>query len=188
MSNTELFHITLLEVFPDREQLGCISSPHCDEKMAITDVLQTNGQKRSAFIQNNSDNTAVFSVLNPDKKAIHLFAVDDCFFLPNDPKRCDCLVYDNHSLCFVELKLDMSSRKQSTRQLKASRDKLSTTILFFREAFSDEAKHFWGMKLEAYAAIPTHLYPTDNAERKMLRAKFLETYHVPLYEKNTKTF
>ena len=43
-----------------------------------------------------------FKVINPSKKNIGFLAIDKCIFFDDDKiKKCDCIVMDNDTLCFI---------------------------------------------------------------------------------------
>jgi len=189
MSKDHLLQQAIANQFPDRPWQQCLSPPYRDERLMVIDKPQADGQKKSIIAPHPVTETEpAFQISNPTKKPIHLLAIDGCFFTSNDPKRCDCLVYDDQCLCFVELKLDATSHRRATSNLKKARKQLGATISFFKSAFNLVTQNFWGFDLEAYAVMNTQFYPRQSASRTHIFVGFLEEYGVKLYEKNTKTF
>lgn len=188
MSRVDSLQQAFEEKFSDRKWQECFSSPHQDERLVVIEK-QVDGRNISVIMpQSNTPPWPAFRIVNPAGKSIYLFATDGCFFASDDPKRCDCLVCDDQCLCFVELKLDVTSPRQATSRLKDARNQLGATITFFKDAFSSITQNFWGFNLEAYIVMQTRLYPRQSASRVQIFVSFLEEYGVKLYEKDTKTF
>lgn len=72
-------------------------------------------------------------VNNMSLKDIHFLAIDKCLFFDkdNDPSRCDCALFDENRICFVEIK-EASASNRSKRRAKAV-EQLANTINLFRE-------------------------------------------------------
>ena len=187
MSRAAQFKQALPELFPGRKWQTCLSPPQQCEEFAIVEAL-VNGERRAAIAPEIAPGNPTFTVLNPENKTIYLFALDNCFFTAADPKRCDCLVYDDDCFCFVELKLGVTSRRQRSERLRNARNQLGATITFFREQVAGEMPGLRGAKLEAYIAMRETLYPRFSASRQQTLVAFQERYGVPLYEKSSKTF
>lgn len=189
MSKDHSLQQAFAKQFPDRPWQQCLAPPHRDEHLMVVEKTQANGQKQSVIASDTvKKNEIAFRISNPTKRSIHLLATDGCFFTSADPKRCDCLVFDDQYLCFVELKLDVTSPRQAASKLKNARNQLGATIIFFKNAFNSITQNFWGFDLEAYAVMHTKLYPRQSASRLQIYVGFLEEYGVRLYEKNAKTF
>ena len=136
MSKVDSLKQALEKQFPDRNWQRCFSFPHQDEKLVVFEE-QIEGQRISVILpQSDTDQELAFRIVNSAGSSIYLFAIDGCFFASDDPKRCDCLVCDEQCLCFVELKLDVTSSRQATSKLKDARNQLGTTIIFFKVSYS----------------------------------------------------
>jgi hypothetical protein len=165
-----------------RDVKGCLSQTTA--AYVFVDQRDTDNSPCHFFL----DHEDGFRVINLQQKNIHLFSIDGCFFTPTDDKRCDCLVFDDHDCCFVELKLRVSRHKHFAENAKEAREQLGRTILFFRQAHPADADTFGGLNLEAYVIMQPHVYPRSSASRKHIRAQFLATYKVRLFEEHTKKF
>jgi hypothetical protein len=73
-------------------------------------------------------------VNNMSQKDIHFLAIDKCLFFDkdNDPSRCDCALFDENRICFVEIKVT-NPTKRSVRRAKAIQQ-LAKTINLFRNS------------------------------------------------------
>ncbi|MEA1917779.1 MAG: hypothetical protein U9N42_09705 [Campylobacterota bacterium] len=89
-----------------------------------------------------------FQVLNPNKQEISFLAVDKCiFFDEDDTKRCDAIVYNNDTICFIEIK-DCKPKNRSSRK-KDAKEQLRTTIKLFENKINIEKNR------EAYMCVGT---------------------------------
>lgn len=125
--------------------------------------------------------------VNRIRKSVHLLAVDDCVFSSVDPKRCDCLLFDDQWLCFVEFKLK-AKKGRGAANLNKARKQLTTSIQFFRSELMKIDPTVFGFKPEAYAVMRTNVYPTISSSRNTVFTRFLEETGVPLFEANVKQF
>jgi len=115
-------------------------------------------------------------------------ALDACFFQSDDPKRCDCILFDDRYLCFVELKLNVNVRRQAADKLNDARRQLGSSIQFFKIKILPHLSSAVAYKLEAYAVMQDNIYPSNRASRNTVFVRFLEEHGVALFEKNTKSF
>jgi hypothetical protein len=86
-----------------------------------------------------------FKVSNPHQKSIHFLAVDSCTFLDSDDTRCDCILFNEKTFCFIELK-SCKSKNESNHRKKA-KAQLKATIKEFKSRLS------FTQALEAYICI-----------------------------------
>ena len=130
-----------------------------------------------------------FTVKNPGRKKIHHLAVDHCFFDRSySGDRCDCIVFDDVYFCFVELKLNLRTKKGAAKHLRKARKQLGSVIQEFKRTFQNNSKDFLGYILEAFIVMYKQRYPKDTASRKIRAVHFLEEYGVALFETNEKVF
>lgn len=132
-------------------------------------------------------------IINPKQKNVHLLSVDNCFFTANDSynkKRCDGIVFDDHYLCFVELKLNVSKQRRYAKRLGKAKKQPGEVIEFFKESFDNDDNDFLGLELEAFVVMRQNIYPRPRfrASRNSVHVSFLEKYGVKLFEKNSKEF
>ncbi len=184
MSNAETFVNVVCELYPARAE-------HCIDALDDSRLLVYEGDDARSYIKPLLDQEPGpflgFLVKNDNNLRICLLALDGCFFRSDDSQRCDCLVFDDNYLCFVELKIEVG-RRQSTRKLRDARDQLGASIQFFRENLLCDPSTSVDYKLEAYAIMQDNVYPRNSASRNIVFVQFLEKYGVELFETNTKTF
>ncbi len=178
----------LVELFPDRSTKECLSPPEYREKFVILETELDNGKRLTVIEERIDEKQNVFHISNPSAKAIYLLALDGCFFTEIDMKRCDCMLFDDLVICFVELKLDVTSKRQRTEKLRDARKQLGLTIQYFKEQTRTLTQDFFGFELEAYVVMRTRIYPNHRAGKIARRVHFQEEYGVSLYEENEKTF
>lgn len=150
--------------------------------------LEDNNRIHYRATHPNGSNVLGLLAINQQHKAIHLLAVDHCVLSSADPKRCDCLLFDNQFLCFVEFKLDVEKKKNATSNLNSARKQLATSIQFFGSQLTAVSPTVFGFKPEAYAVLRTNVYPKKRSQRETVFVKFLEETGVPLFEANVKQF
>lgn len=180
MSNDRQFIDNLCDIFVSREVITCFDASE-QENFQVCEDEQT----RRVCIIDITQSKLGFRIYNPREKVIHVFATDNCFFRFHDGKRCDCIVFDDTCLCFVELKLDVTTHRQATEKAKDAREQLGTTINFFRNACKNDLMNF---KLEAYLVMRDNIRPAQSAQRVEFLVNFLKTYGVPLKELSDKEF
>lgn len=122
-----------------------------------------------------------FKVLNPTEKDIRFLAVDKCIFFDSDTvKKCDCIVYDNTTTCFIEIK-DCKT-KQRKRSKKDAKKQLKTTIEIFDEKVDIRNK-------EAYICLGTNsTIPSKLASSIDAIVEFEEELNTKLFEGTQKSF
>ena len=138
------------------------------------------------LLQDESDPFLGFLVKNDNNQRIYLLALDACFFRSDDPKRCDCLIFDNHCISFVELKINV--RRQGTQKLKDAVGQLDTSILFFKTNVWPVVQNLADYRLEAYVAMKDTVYPRNSASWGTSVVRFGERHRVELFRANTKSF
>ncbi len=74
-----------------------------------------------------------FKVINNFEKGIGFLAVDKCLFFDKDGfKKCDCIIFDDDIICFVEIK-DCKQGQRAKRK-KTAKEQLKSTIQIFQDA------------------------------------------------------
>lgn len=129
-----------------------------------------------------------FLIYNPHKSSIYLLKVDKGWF--QDEKhslRCDCVVFDSQTLCFIELKLNVKTWKRAPKRIKEAVEQIKATLTFFKlnmmNCYLSQFK-----QLEAYVVMKTNVYPKKSASSDIRQVKFLEETGIKLYEGNDKSF
>ena len=58
-----------------------------------------------------------FRVINSVEKEITFLAIDKCLFFDSDRfKKCDCAIFDNDTLCFIEIKACKFKQRKSNKK------------------------------------------------------------------------
>ena len=174
----------LFHLFAEKLREECLTSKN-DERLLASEG--ENSRSQLSVYEEASEHPDGFLLKNFHQKTLHLLAIDHCFFSDSDPQRCDCLIFDDQFLCFVEFKLEVKPRK-ATDRLKEARDQLGSTIEFFKSEIEPFSESFFDFKLEAYVVMKEHVYPKQRASRESVFVKFLEKYGVALFESCQKTF
>lgn len=184
MSRDELMVAQLREVFTTTPVDKCLDHDDGERFYILEDDTLSKSIIEEYLILNDG-----FLIINPNKKTVYLLAVDNCFLEYLDEyegKRCDCIVFDDHYFCFVELKLNVSEPRQVTKRLREARKQLGNVIEFFRETFDKASRDFFGFEMEAYVVMRQNVYPKSRASRVSVFVEFLDKYGVKLLEKDFK--
>ncbi|MFZ2968923.1 MAG: hypothetical protein WA080_07730 [Sulfuricurvum sp.] len=127
----------LKEAFATVESNACLETTR--EK--VFEIVDDEVRKRSVMVKEGQ-----FKVNNPQQKLIHFLAVDSCVFSDSDGSRCDCMVFDEVTCCFIELKSCKNKNEPKHRQ--KAKEQLKTTIEFLKEKIDLSL-----VGLEAYICI-----------------------------------
>jgi len=125
---------------------------HCLETISDRDFyIYDSDEEQRCFIDkegNHSTGAQLFKVINHNNQNIRFLAIDKCLFFDSDKfKRCDCLIYDEKYLCFIELKKVDTTRNRNSAK-KTARAQLYSTITIFKEKFDFENRI-----VEAYLCV-----------------------------------
>ena len=118
----------------------------CLEMLTDSEFSIYDSETGRCFIQSEDNGIVHFTVKNPNQKEIGFLAIDKCIFMDSDKiKRCDCVVFDNKTFCFIEIKETNQRKSENSRKAK---EQLLTTIRDFKDKidFSDK-------RLEAYVVV-----------------------------------
>jgi len=120
-----------------------------DKEFEIYDCPEADNSctKGRCYIRTNGQ----FKVINSREKEINFLAVDKCIFFDNDEfEKADCIIFDDRTFCFIEIKEFDTERKVGSIRKKKRKKALSqlwSTIEQFRNKFEIDKT------LEAYACI-----------------------------------
>ncbi len=128
--------------FPEAEPNACLQAV-IDETFCIYD----HAEFKRCFIQNDPDGVRHFTVTNDTGKPIYLLAVDGCLMTSSEPSRCDCVVFNDKTLCFIEIKTTSFSQRKEQR--KKAENQLEASLNYFREKIHFDEKH----DIEAYVCL-----------------------------------
>lgn len=120
-----------LETFLSEDKRNCLTSTQA-EIFSIGEEYKSDGQKGKCYIIENAEE-GILKVSNLSKKAIFLFAIDDCIFSSADLSRCDCAVFDDKRFYFIEIK-DCSKNQRLYHRNKAS-SQLRSALEFCTQLF-----------------------------------------------------
>ena len=147
----------------------------CDEKeFFIFDPL---GNYPSKIVDSKEDYH--LTVKNGSKKEIVFVKPDDCL-IPIEESKCDCILFDNSEIYFVELKKGGNrtlKRKEAVKQIES-------TIIKFKE------NNIEYLQMNAFAVIcfkSNNIYPI-RASANSKREFFRDNYQVNLIEANEINF
>lgn len=149
-------------------------------------ITENDATKQSYIVQNaetSIDKDKCLAIQNSLSKIINHISIDGCFLTTQhgyDDEKCDLVVFDKTKFCFVELKSNAESQKQTSNNLRKARNQLGKTINYFDDNGLDFTTHH----LEAYIILKKKLYPTDQASIKERRKTFFDKYEVDLFEKS----
>jgi hypothetical protein len=168
---------SLKEVFPHLEEKECLQ---LITKEAF-EIFDHEEDKKCYTIEKNGQ----FKVLNPNQKEISFLAVDECLFDSSDGSRADCIIFDNVTLCFIELK--DCKNKNIPRNRQKAKKQLIALIEFFQEKIKIDRK------LEAYICVTCTtedgtVTMTPRANNEEAQLEFEEFYDTALFYKCEKEF
>lgn len=121
-----------------------------------------------------------FKVINEYQKELHFLAIDKCIFFDDDTfKKCDCLVFDEKTISFIEIK-DCKQKNRKARK-KDAKSQLKNTILILKDKIDKE--------IEAYLCIGyTNTKPSILASSLDALVEFEEELKTKLLEGCQKEF
>lgn len=144
-------------------------------------IVVENDKKISVIKDFISDDELGLKIIN-SKPPIGFLSFDGCYVVylkGYSGKRCDCLLFTNRELLFVELKLDISNSKIA-ENLREGRKQLSNTITYFHDYFKDDFNSFF---CNAIVVLPKQSYPRRPARLASLKKHFfLDNYGVEYFE------
>ncbi len=164
-----------------------IEEHHCLEIISDSAFyIYASGEEQRCFIlsdETNSSDTQLFKVINDNNQNIRFLAIDKCLFFDSDKfKRCDCLLYNEEYLCFVEIKKVDTTRHRNSAK-KTARAQLYSTITIFQDKIDFENRI-----VEAYLCVgykPTN--PATLASSQSAKVAF-EDLKAKLYNGCQKRF
>lgn len=158
----------ITNTFPEVSVNGCFEIVS-DSQFYVYDCPQT----KQSRITLKKPNEQHFKALNINSKHIRFLSVDNCMFFGGDGKRCDFILYDEMTFCFIELKEvkkdDHQKRKKSKR---IAEQQLLPVIELFQSKIDLSDK-----VLEAYLCIgyastrPRILSKSQRAKKDFARLK-----------------
>lgn len=156
----------------------------CDIINTDFEVYDCPDTGRCFAVENCIYDEQIFSVTNSTNKSIYFFAIDRCLIPANGPERCDCLVTDKKTFCFVEIKEFKSTTKNTAKSRKKARSQLLSTITLFKSTVVLPIN----CVLEAYMCVGIRRrVPSVRATDMAVKMKFA-VLDTTLYQGTTKVF
>jgi hypothetical protein len=157
----------------------------CLEMLTDSEFSIYDSEMGRCFIQKEEDEIVHFTVKNPKQKEIGFLAIDKCIFMDNDKiKRCDCAVFDNKTLCFIEIKETTHQRK--SEYSRKAKEQLLATIVEFSSKID-----FSGKRLEAYVVVGLdfkRIYPASKSQDLLSTLQFERLGVTLFHDGNEKKF
>ncbi len=113
--------------FPACVANDCLSYTEAD----VVEIFEDEKEKR-CYLQKPSTEPVHFTVFNPNEKPITFLAIDQCMLTDADVERCDCALFDEGKILFLELKTG-GKRKNRKALVQKAKSQLKTTIKHFSE-------------------------------------------------------
>lgn len=166
---------SIKKAFPLTSQNACLEIT----QLANFEIIDK--QTSRCILQENHSEIGHLWVNNQSQKQIHFLAIDKCLFFDNntDPTRCDCALFDENRICFIEIK---ESNKSNRRKRRGEAiEQLSKTINFFKNKGIDFPQFDALVCFSTYQAFPKR----RNLDKEI---EFLNECGGFLYEGNLEEF
>jgi hypothetical protein len=179
MRKNEMMRQQIAAVFPEKKLADCFSTESQPEFCLLEDKptsavrLLLPGDPALAARKH-------LKVFNPNRKEITLLAIDGCMMSPNEPARCDALMFDDRLLSFMELKLDMTSIRNRASAMKMAIGQLEATIKLFDHRMVQHGKDWSGFEKEAIAVVGVAGSPKAVAGKQNDAVRFLQKHQASL--------
>jgi len=133
----------------------------------------------------------LFKVEKNDERIVDFLAIDGCLIgRAVRMSRCDFMLFDNSTVCFVEMKMnsDLDDENLSARDTRVkAAGQIIATITFFKEQFLESNSVFFYPTIEGIIAVPDK-FPKSNATERLFVDKFLRDNGFPLFIDSKKVF
>lgn len=90
--------------------------------------IEDGGDQKPAFI---SFENGEFEVTNNTNNSIYFLRTDSCLYNSKDPKRCDSVIYNDNTICFIELKC--IKPKNFADNSQNAKEQIEETIINFQK-------------------------------------------------------
>jgi len=163
----------LKEIYPQIVSKNCLETITSE----VFEIYDCEEEKRCYIATDYGQ----FKVLNSSKREITFLAVDKCLFDDSDEfKKCDCIVFDNDTFCFVEIKACKFKQRKSNKRTAISQ--LKFTIEILREKLDIDKK------LEAYLCIGMNPQNPPRASSSDRKLEFIDELNTELFDGCQKEF
>lgn len=170
--------------FPSLDQNNCHKIINDD----YFELLDCKDKECELVCENKSEYN--FKVYNDKKIDINFVPIDKCIFTDGDGKKCDCLLYTDNELSFIEIKNPSNTDHGSKQRKNLKRiavEQLENTIKEFKNIINLDSYSF--KNIEAILSLswkPSR--PLISCNKTNKRVEFYETYGVDLIEGNEKRY
>lgn len=161
----------ICNAFPTCITNNCIETVN-NKKFQVRDNENT---KKSEIVLKDG----TLTVHNPNAKDIDFIAIDSCILQSNDPKKCDCALFDEKEFYFVEFKT-FNSKKNNERRGEANQQLESILEIFRNKKISFEQYEL--IALICFNFIPTR--PIASTRMQYKKIEFWNKYKANLLEGN----
>ena len=124
----------------------------------------------------SADEKFQLTVNNQNSKLICLIKTDNCL-LGDDTRKCDCILFDDARLFFVEIKSSRSSTRSKDR--RSAIEQLGITVSLFKQRI--DISKFTANAIICFKQTEPRI---TSASANTARATFLQDYKVMLEERN----
>ena len=146
-------------------------------------IKDDDNQKPSYIVETNGE----FKVLNNTNDTIHFLKTDSCVYSSKPPKRCDCILYNNNTVCFIELKHTKRTQWKSKRE--SAEKQLETTILELKNEKIIQNKTLEAFMCCTFCDINDNITKISRATNKIETITYFEDeLNTALYCDNKKEF
>lgn len=153
-----------------------------DEHIVDSDAQKISGFVTSSFGQIEDTSLKYFAVENPNGGRYALLQIDNGIIQSSSTKKCDCIIANASSMCFIEFKANAYSNVSSTikKNYAKAMEQLRTTIGFFDTHHNSKGVDFRTLRnVEAYICF-RHGYPRSTSSQMNYQVSFAANNRIPL--------
>lgn len=158
-----------------------LSENDCLEITQLAEFEIIDKQISRCILQKGHSEDGNLWVINKHQKEVFFLAIDKCLFFDkaDDPSRCDCVLFDENRICFIEIKESNKSNRRK-RRIKAI-ELLAKTVNLFKSL---------GVKFTQFDALIcfSTSYPKRRSSDLDRQFEFLNDCGAFLYEGNLEEF
>lgn len=152
------------------------------EHIVDSDAQKISGFVTSSFGQIEDVSSKFFAVENPNGGRYALLQIDNGIIQSSSTKKCDCIIVNASSLCFIEFKANAYSNNISTikKNYAKAMEQLRTTIGFFDAHHNSKGVDFRTLRgVEAYICFRQG-YPRSTSSQMNYQVSFATNNRIPL--------
>lgn len=153
-----------------------------DEHIVDSAAQKISGFVTSSFGQIEDTSLKYFAVENPNGGRYALLQIDNGIIQSSSTKKCDCIIANASSLCFIEFKANAYSNVTSTirKNYAKAMEQLRTTIGLFDTHHNSKGVDFRTLRnVEAFICF-RHGYPRSTSSKMNYQVSFAANNRIPL--------